>query len=151
MVIHNLSIDKIEVVKKTELLSSLPYEIPCQSLFSSLLHYQEIVSEISEKGCVQTNELTSYKLVHLKNLKEKSMIEPIIDDFGIITSAAGTTAFRSSKTLMEAHPTASSDESSQDNHHSPLKKAKTEVAVAHPITNLASILQILKLIQEKSA
>ena len=65
---------------------------------------------------VAVNDLTSYKLVHLKNLKEKS-IEPIIDDFGIITSgAAGGTAiatgFRSSKTLIEAHPTASSDNSS---------------------------------------
>jgi len=54
--------------------------------------------------------------VHLKNLKEKS-IEPIIDDFGIITSGAAggtaiTTGFRSSKTLIEAHPTASSDNSS---------------------------------------
>jgi hypothetical protein len=52
----------------------------------------------------------------LKNLKEKS-IEPIIDDFGIITSGAVggttiTTGFRSSKTLIEAHPTASSDYSS---------------------------------------
>ena len=111
MVVHNLSIDKIEVVKKNELLSSLPYEVPCQSLFSSLLHYQEVVSEINEKGFVATNDLTSYKLVHLKNLKEKS-IEPIIDDFGIITSAGTNTAFRSSKTLFETHHTASSDNSS---------------------------------------
>lgn len=82
------------------------------------------------------NDLTSYKLVHLKNLKEKS-IEPIIDDFGIITSAVvGATAFRSSKTLIEAHPTASSDNSSQENLHSPLKKSKTERA-SHPITNLS--------------
>jgi hypothetical protein len=116
VVVHNLSIDKIEVVKKTELLSSLPYEVPCQGLFSSLLHYQEIVNEISEKGLIAVNDLSSYKLVHLKNLKEKS-IEPIIDDFGIITSGAVggttiTTGFRSSKTLIEAHPTASSDYSS---------------------------------------
>jgi hypothetical protein len=88
---------------------------------------------------VAVNDLTSYKLVHLKNLKEKS-IEPIIDDFGIITSGSVpgttiTTGFRSSKTLIEAHPTASSDNSSQENHISPLKKSKTEVA-PHPITNL---------------
>jgi UDP-N-acetylglucosamine transferase subunit ALG13 len=74
-------------------------------------------------------------------LKEKS-IEPIIDDFGIITSGAtGTsivTGFRSSKTLIEAHPTASSDNSSQENHISPLKKSKTEIA-PHPITNLTQI------------
>lgn len=59
---------------------------------------------------MEVSELSSYKLVHLKNLKEKSM-EPIIDDFGIITGVGGS-GFKSSKTLLEAHHTTSSDHSS---------------------------------------
>jgi hypothetical protein len=101
----------VELHSKTELLSSLPYEIPSQSLFSSLLHYQEIVQEITEQGFVEVNELNAYKLVHLKNLKEKSIEQPILDDFGII-SGANIGGFRSSKTLMEVHHTTSSDHSS---------------------------------------
>jgi len=47
----------------------------------------------------------------LKNLKEKSIEQPILDDFGII-SGANVGGFRSSKTLMEVHHTTSSDHSS---------------------------------------
>lgn len=45
VVVHNLTIDKIELRNKKEFLSSYPFEIPCASLFTALVFYKEISEE----------------------------------------------------------------------------------------------------------
>ena len=70
VVVHNLNLDKIEVHRKLDILSSLPYEIPSQSLLSSLLHYKEILTEIEETAGLKSDAILSYKLVHLENIKD---------------------------------------------------------------------------------
>ena len=72
ILVHNLEIDKVEVHDKKDLLSSYPYEVPCQSLLSALLNYQSSIDLIRELfGMVNSFDLCSYQLVHLKNLSDR--------------------------------------------------------------------------------
>ncbi len=72
IVVHNMDIDRQEVHKKSSFLTQFPYEMPCQSLFSALIHYQNITSQINRTlhQC-EALRLTGYQLVHLRNIKEK--------------------------------------------------------------------------------
>jgi hypothetical protein len=67
--VHNLNFDKLEIHTKTEFLTQYPYEVPCQSLFSALLHYQEIAHQINGVVKAEIFDMKTFQLVHLKNIK----------------------------------------------------------------------------------
>jgi hypothetical protein len=70
--VHNMNLDKLERVHRKEFLRSYPYELPCQSLFFALLHYQRIMDHSIKS--VYRSELSSMSIkniefVHLSNIK----------------------------------------------------------------------------------
>ena len=73
IVVHDQNTDQIILRNKHDLLSSLPFEVPCHGLIMSVLYYQLIVDS-QFKGLFSNSleelELYSFELVHLQQIKE---------------------------------------------------------------------------------
>jgi hypothetical protein len=100
VLVHNLNFDKLEVHPKTAFLASAPFEVPCQGLFSALLHYNTIAKEVGD-AISGGMTLAKFQLVHLKNIKGHSDAQDSLDQPLITSSIPDEIAFKRAVTTVQ--------------------------------------------------
>lgn len=85
IVVHDQNTDQISLRCKQDLLSSIPFEVPCHGLIMAVLYYQQIVDS-QLKGLFDNSleelELYSFELVHLQQIKENyDEVDDFTDEF----------------------------------------------------------------------